>query len=139
MKIKSSRLQQIIQEELSHVLSERAEELFVVRVSSSSPFSGTVTSYWPSNTEPFVGSKAEAEEQVIKAKEGPIPGKPSRFARDWRAVRLDLDRMQPDDPMRSPLAAARDAAKARTHNPDKNADGALDAKELEAIAKNLER
>ncbi len=137
MKIKSSRLQQIIQEELSHVLSERAEELFVVRVSSSSPFSGTVTSYWPSNTEPFVGSKAEAEEQVAKAKEGPTPGKPSRFARDWRAVKLNLDTMKSDDPMRAPLMAA--AAKARTHNADKNDDGALDAKELEAIANNLER
>ena len=138
MKITKGRLQQIIQEELSYVLMESAEDMYVVRVTSSSPFSGAVTSYWPSNDKPFVGSKAAAEEQVMKAKEGPTPGKTSRFARDWRAVRLDLDRMQPDDPMRAPLAAARDAAKARTHNPDKNADGALDREELEAIAKNLE-
>jgi len=137
MKIKSSRLQQIIQEELSHVLSERAKEMYVVRVSASSPFSGTVTSYWPSNTEPFVGSKAAAEEQVKKATEGPTPGKRSRFARDWRVVKLDLDSMKSDDPMRAPLMTS--AAKARTHNADKNDDGALDREELEAIAKNLER
>jgi hypothetical protein len=132
MKITRGRLQQIIQEELSYALMESAEDMYVVRVTSSSPFSGAVTSYWPKNTEPFVGSKAAAEEQVMKAKEG-------RFSRDWRVVKLDLGSMRTDDPMRSPLAAARDAAKARTHNPDKNADGALDREELEAIAKNLER
>ena len=139
MKIAKGRLQQIIQEELKTVLSENihVQDKFVVRVTSSSPYSPARVSYWPSNAEPFVGSKADAEEQVKKATEGPTPGKRSRYARDWRVVKLDLVSMKTDDPMRAPLMAA--AAKARTHNADKNDDGALDAKELEAIANNLER
>ena len=125
MKITKSRLQQIIQEELSYVLMESAEDMYVVRVTSSSPFSGAVTSYWPSNDKPFVGSKAAAEEQVMKAKEG-------RFSRDWRVVKLDLGSMRTDDPMRAPLA---DAVKERAHSADNDLDtdndGMISAGELE--------
>ena len=125
MKITKGRLQQIIQEELSYVLMESAEDMYVVRVTSSSPFSGAVTSYWPSNDKPFVGSKAAAEEQVMKAKEG-------RFSRDWRVVKLDLGSMRADDPMRAPLA---DAVKERAHSADNDLDtdndGMISAGELE--------
>ena len=110
MKITKSKLQQIIREELSHVLSKHAEEKYVVRVTSSSPHAGARTSYWPSNDRPFVGSLEAANMEVGKATEGPVPGKRSRFARDWRVVALDLDRMKPDDPMRAPLAAAAENA-----------------------------
>ena len=139
MKIARGKLQQIIQEELKSALSEniQLQDKFVVRVTSSSPYSPARTSYWPSNAEPFVGSQAEAQEQAIKATEGPVPGKRSRFARDWRVVGLDgvLDRMKTDDPMRAPLMAA--SARSRTNNADLNLDGNLDTDELEAISKEL--
>ena len=139
MKIEKSKLKKIIQEELKSALSEniQLQDKFVVRVTSSSPYSPARTSYWPSNAEPFVGSQAEAQEQVIKATEGPVPGKRSRFARDWRVVGLDgvLDRMKTDYPMRAPLMAA--SARSRTNNADLNLDGNLDTDELEAISKEL--
>ena len=158
MKITKGKLQQIIREELTRVLSEQSDwhddehetladrkyadrsapeqsqEMYVVRVTSSSPHSGARTSYWPSNDEPFVGSREAANLEVGKATEGPVPGKRSRFARDWRAVALDLDRMKPDDPMLAPLKAA--AANATTHSADNdldtNDDGMISAAELEA-------
>ena len=157
MKITKGKLQQIIREELTRVLSEQSDwhddehetladrkyadrsapeqsqEMYVVRVTSSSPHSGARTSYWPSNDEPFVGSREAANLEVGKATEGPVPGKRSRFARDWRVVALDLDRMKSDDPMLAPLKAA---ANATTHSADNdldtNDDGQISAAELEA-------
>jgi len=184
MKITKGKLQQIIREELTRVLSEhsdwhddehetladrkyadrsapeQSQEMYVVRVTSSSPHSGARTSYWPSNDEPFVGSREAANLEVGKATEGPVPGKRSRFTRDWRVVALDLDRMKSDDPMRAPLMAAAENAQSfgdlhpddepmhpnfqafkdleDDDDPDANDDGALDGDELRALANKLD-
>ena len=127
MKITKSKLQQIIREELSHVLSEHSEEKYVVIGNAGQGRQ----SVWPKSDEPEAYSKEEAD-AIVKDRGS------SRYSTiHWHAKPLSkaldyIDRMNLAHGGVSELLANQD------DDPDTNDDGALDGDELRALANKLD-
>ena len=137
MKIAKSKLQQIIQEELSRVLKEEHnpdyDKVFMV----ITKLSGGGLEFWPRESKPdFYNSFDDAHAVAKKISKSNVENK------FYRAVNVTevLGLLTSDRRLGSikQLAQTYLDKNVETGNADKNADGALDREELEAIAKSLE-